>query len=149
MSEATDTADALYPLNAIARGRLLVVEDDLAVAEIAVAMLEQGGYHVTHVDVAKEALALLRSGETFDLLFSDIMMPGGLMGVGLADCVTREFPGMPVLLTTGYSDEQSGEPIPYPLLTKPYRAQQLLDRVSSLIQGSAAESSMKRATLSS
>lgn len=144
VAEQTDTAAVLHPFNAIARGRVLVVEDDLAVAEVVLAMLEQGGYHVTHASAAKEALALLGCGESFDLLFSDIMMPGGLLGVDLADCVARDFPGIPILLTTGYSDEHSGQPISYPLITKPYRAQELLDRVSALVDAGRTNNAIKK-----
>ncbi len=87
-------------------GRVLVIEDDLAVADVAVGSLERLGYMTVAVDRAAKALELLYRGERFDLIFSDIMMPE-MSGMELAEEIARQHPGIPVLLTTGYNNMQT------------------------------------------
>jgi len=85
-------------------GTVLVVEDSSEVAEIATAYFQQLGYTVKQVANAHEALELLAHDPKIDLVFSDILMPGGMNGLELGHAVRRLYPAMPVLLTTGYSD---------------------------------------------
>ena len=87
-------------------GRVLVVEDDLAVADVAVGSLERLGYMTVAVDRAAKALDLLDRGERFDLIFSDIMMPE-MSGMELAEEIAQQHPEIPVLLTTGYNNMQT------------------------------------------
>jgi two-component system NtrC family sensor kinase len=85
-------------------GTVLVVEDSPEVAEVATAYFQQLGYMVKQVANAHEALELLANDPKIDLVFSDILMPGGMNGLELGHAVRRLYPAMPVLLTTGYSD---------------------------------------------
>src|SRR5262249_23140974 len=82
----------------------LVVEDSPEVAEVATAYFQQLGYMVKQVANAHEALELLANDPKIDLVFSDILMPGGMNGLELAHAIRRLYPAMPVLLATGYSD---------------------------------------------
>jgi two-component system NtrC family sensor kinase len=105
----------------VAAGSVLVVEDNTEVADIATALLNELGYQVTRVASAPTALEVLRSGETFDLVFSDVVMPGGMNGVELAQHLREEYPDLPVVLTTGYYNAVD-KPLPrgVPVLRKPY-----------------------------
>ena len=76
---------------------------------------------------APEALHVLNSGQPFDLILSDLVMPGGMNGLDLAQGVRSRWPALPVLLATGYSDQaaraiQQG----FPLISKPYEPSALL-----------------------
>ena len=100
--------------------RILLVEDDALVAEACAMLLEDFGYTIRRAESAEDALAVLSSGATFDLVFSDVRMPGA-GGLELARTITHLYPGLPVVLTTGYSSAaaeaiESG----FALLPKPY-----------------------------
>jgi nitrogen-specific signal transduction histidine kinase len=115
---------------------ILMVEDQQQVAELGIAMLEDLGYSVVHVDSAQRALDVLRDrAEDFRLLFTDIVMPG-MTGVALAQQVRRDYPGLPVLLTTGYSDRELDEDSrAFDLVRKPYRRADLSRRIRQLLEG--------------
>jgi two-component system NtrC family sensor kinase len=85
-------------------GTALVVEDNAEVAEVATAYLQQLGYMVKQVANAHEALELLGNDPKIDLVFSDVLMPGGMTGLELGHAIRQLYPAMPVLLATGYSD---------------------------------------------
>jgi signal transduction histidine kinase/ActR/RegA family two-component response regulator len=107
-------------------GRVLLVEDDDGVASVVAEMLRELGYDPTRAAEAAQALAVLESEKPFDLVFSDMVMPGDMDGIGLAHEIQRRRPGLPVVLTTGYSEaaaaaNQDG----LRLLVKPYRIEQL------------------------
>jgi two-component system NtrC family sensor kinase len=85
-------------------GTVLVVEDSPEVAEVAMAYFQQLGYMVKQVASANEALELLGNDSKIDLVFSDILMPGGMNGVELGEAIRRRYPAIPVLLATGYSE---------------------------------------------
>ena len=83
------------------------------------------------VPSAEAALAEIdRNG--FDLVFSDIVMPGRLDGLGLARIIRDRYPAMPILLTTGYSDAVQDARADFPILRKPYRVDELSRAVASL-----------------
>jgi two-component system NtrC family sensor kinase len=84
-------------------GTVLLVEDNSDVAEVGGALLRQLGYRVRSVANAQAAIAALRLDPDVDLVFSDILMPGGMNGLDLARELNERFPDIPVLLTTGYS----------------------------------------------
>jgi PAS domain S-box-containing protein len=103
---------------------ILLVEDNDRVREFAHDLLTALDYRVLTADSAEQALLLLESNHV-DIVFSDVVMPG-TTGVELAAKVTRHHPGLPILLTTGYSDELSaGAARDYELLPKPYSADSL------------------------
>jgi signal transduction histidine kinase/CHASE3 domain sensor protein len=104
---------------------ILVVEDDTLVRGFVVAQLHGLGYRTIAVGDSNAALAHLDSGQRFDLLFTDLIMPGGMTGLQLADEVTRRRPGIKILYTSGYAQnaiEHNGRLRPGTLLlSKPYR----------------------------
>jgi CheY-like chemotaxis protein len=116
---------------------VLVVEDDALVRSYAVMTLESLGYKVIAAVDGNDALQKLRSGIHVDVLFTDIVMPGGINGWELADRAQQERPGLTVLLTTGYSPEtltkycrlRPGRV----LLTKPYRKADLASRMREIL----------------
>jgi two-component system, NtrC family, sensor kinase len=104
-----------------AAGTVLVVEDNAEVAEVGQAYLEQLGYRVRHVASAQAGLDLIEREDGIDVVFSDILMPGGMNGLQLADTVRRRFPNIAVLLTTGYSSSaQDAVRRGFEVLQKPY-----------------------------
>jgi PAS domain S-box-containing protein len=112
---------------AVAEGggaRILLVEDDPVVAAVVTAALEDLGYQVARATSGEEALRRLEDGETIDLLFSDVVMPGTVDGVALAGLARERLPGLAVVLTTGYSESHAGLK-GMPVLSKPYRIEEL------------------------
>ncbi len=117
-----------------AYGRVLVVEDDELVAELAAGLLDELGFEPTVVHSAREALERLTNGERPRLVFSDVVMPGGISGIELAKKVRNRFPELPILLTTGYS-EQVGGTHGYEVLQKPYELASLAAALEKLLKG--------------
>jgi signal transduction histidine kinase len=106
--------------------RVLLVEDNDSVAELVENMLESLGLSVRRVATAAEAIVELDAGGPYELLFSDVVMPGGMTGIELARHVQSSHPHLPVLLTTGYSDAlHSASKDGLKLLQKPYRVDAL------------------------
>jgi CheY-like chemotaxis protein len=113
---------------------VLLVEDDAGVAELALGLLEDAGYRVKTVCSAVEALRVLRNGERIDLVFSDVMMPGGMNGAELARVVRGEFPSIFILLATGYAEAAANTATQeFPLIRKPYGREVLLDKVGEIL----------------
>jgi signal transduction histidine kinase/ActR/RegA family two-component response regulator len=108
-------------------GQILLVEDDDEVAALVSEMLEQLGYTVTRAASAAAALGALADGRSIDLIFSDIMMPGGMNGVELAREVKRRRSDIPVLLTSGYSEAAARDAhiAGVQILAKPYHIDEL------------------------
>src|SRR5918912_46389 len=107
-------------------GTILMVEDDPAVADFVSDLLEDAGFTVTVVHDTRTAFDRLQAGEQFDLVFSDIIMPGGMNGVELAYRVRAVRPAQLILLSTGYINTGVGqEASTFPLIRKPYRAAEL------------------------
>jgi signal transduction histidine kinase/ActR/RegA family two-component response regulator len=107
--------DALADSTAL---EVLFVEDDVLAASVVRHALEQLGHHVTHASVAKDALAQLQL-RRFDILFTDIVMPGDMSGLELALKVQQEWPDMAVVVATGYA-AQSVPRDQVRLISKPY-----------------------------
>lgn len=117
--------------------RVLVVEDDAFVRSHAIASLEGIGYRVIVARDGPEAIALLRGGAECDLLFTDLVMPGGMNGWEVA-AVARELnPTLKVLFTSGYPLEtlsSRGQADPAArILSKPYRIADLAKRVREVL----------------
>jgi signal transduction histidine kinase/CheY-like chemotaxis protein len=108
-------------------GQILLVEDDDEVAALVGEMLAQLGYDVTRAASAAAALGALADGRPIDLIFSDIMMPGGMNGVELAREVQRRRSDVPVLLTSGYSEAAAEDAAKagVQILAKPYQIDEL------------------------
>jgi CheY-like chemotaxis protein len=104
---------------------VLVVDDSVEVAEVTSSLFERLGYDTVYRDSAEAALRFLAEGTNVDLLFSDIVMPGTLDGVGLAHEVRTLYPNLPVILTTGYSDAAQAAPRDLRILRKPFDTESL------------------------
>jgi len=102
------------------QGTVLLVEDSREVAEVTSTLFEQLGYRVVRSENASEALRHLQQGIHFDLLFSDIVMPGPMNGLALAQACRDNFPDIPVLLTSGYSDAAQLADGRFDILRKPF-----------------------------
>jgi putative nucleotidyltransferase with HDIG domain len=87
----------------MAKERILVVDDEPAVRNIVAAMLQRSGYFATQANGAEEALLRLQEGPSYDLVLSDIMMPG-TDGIALLDRISTDHPGVPVVLVTAVCD---------------------------------------------
>lgn len=121
-----------------ARGKLLVVEDDELVRGYAESQLESLGHEVVAVRDAAAALAALEAAPDFDLLFTDIVMPGSMDGRQLAQKALEQAPGLKVLFTSGYTEEriaedEKGLPPGSGVLHKPYRRSDLAERIGELL----------------
>jgi signal transduction histidine kinase/ActR/RegA family two-component response regulator len=113
-------------------GQVLLVEDDDEVAELASEMLQSIGFAVTRVASAAAALGALANDRPVSLLFSDIMMPGGMSGVELAREIRVRRPALPVLLTTGYQEAAAGATKDgIGVLLKPYSIEDLANAIGS------------------
>ena len=118
---------------------LLVVDDEEELLELARLLLEGMGYRVLTATNGKQALATLRREQNIDLLFSDVVMPGGLNGYELAEQAISEFPNLKVLLTSGYTgkvvdDGHSNWPgLNANMLNKPYSQNELASRVRATL----------------
>ena len=115
------------------RGRVLIVEDDTFVAELAADMLAELGFESTVTHSAKEALERLAGGDKPQAVFSDVVMPGGLTGIELARKLRERFPELPILLTTGYSEQVTASH-GFPVLQKPYELNALADALANLLK---------------
>jgi two-component system NtrC family sensor kinase len=128
--------DSVPLRNANAGEVVLVVEDEPAVLALTVESLRDLGYATMTATSAQAALDLLRGGWRVDLLFSDVVMPGGMNGLQLSVEARRLRPDLKVLLTSGYTagiETTSAEEIP--LLTKPYDRSQLASQLRAVLQG--------------
>ena len=118
---------------------VLVVEDQVDVGDYAETVLAEFGYTVLRAGNANEALQLLDGADRVDLLFSDLIMPGGMNGVMLAREVKRRRPRMRVLLTTGYAESSiervDARGAEFELIQKPYKRTELAIKVRQVIDG--------------
>jgi PAS domain S-box-containing protein len=114
------------------RQTVLVVDDNVDVAEVTSSLFENLGYETIYRDSAEAALKLLEAGTKIDLVFSDIVMPGTIDGVGLAREIGSRYPNLPVALTTGYSDAAIAAPPNLRILRKPFDADALKDLIRDI-----------------
>lgn len=117
--------------------RILVVDDEEAIREIVCAILAAAGYTWKQASSGMEALALLNSGEQFELMLSDLMM-ADLDGIGLLERTKEKFPDMPVVMVTAVHDIsvalaaiRNGA---YDYLLKPFEREQLLNAVGRALE---------------
>jgi chemotaxis methyl-accepting protein methylase/signal transduction histidine kinase/exonuclease VII small subunit len=113
---------------------ILVVDDNTTLRDVTRRHLTTLGYRVAVAGTGPEALALLRSGERFDLLFTDVVMPAGMSGYALADSARGLQPELKVLFTTGYDGDIGNADQPARrMLHKPYRRQELAESVRAVL----------------
>jgi signal transduction histidine kinase len=128
--EVIDDEDEFADYGPFPRGAetILIVEDDDLVRDVAVAIIGDLGYRVLAASNSAEALGLLHGTEPIDLLFSDIVMPGGMSGVALANEARQIRDGLKVLLTSGYPARDGTRPVgpsQFPMIQKPYQRDKL------------------------
>ena len=116
--------------------QVLVVEDDDEVAALTVEMINQLGYDTTRVASAEAALGALADRRSVDIVFSDVMMPGRMNGVELAQEIRRRRPNLPVLLTSGYAEaaRRKAGAQQIKIIPKPYRLDELRDALAAVRQ---------------
>ena len=122
---------------------VLVVDDETYLIDIAVHHLEDLGYRTLSADSAKRALEILEGEAGIDLLFSDVVMPGGMDGFDLAKEALGRYPDLRVLLTSGFTarleETQTGDAqtkaLAAALLGKPYERGELARRVRKVLDG--------------
>jgi PAS domain S-box-containing protein len=121
---------------------VLVVEDDARLRRLAVRKLEAAGYKIFEAKDGAEALDQLAACSV-DLLFTDIVMPGGIDGLELANTAVRRWPGLKVLLTSGFPENSLVERLAasgFPMLSKPYRQTDLVEVLRGVLDPSEADS---------
>ncbi|SAL79227.1 hybrid sensor histidine kinase/response regulator [Caballeronia telluris] len=123
---------AKRPETPVSGSTVLLVEDNAEVAAGIAAVLEVFGCHVHHEMSADAALHVLDSGKKFDVILTEVHMPGRLNGIDLVERVRRSWPAQKVALMTGYADElERAERLDVPILAKPFDMEEL----SALISG--------------
>ncbi len=116
---------------------ILIVEDDPRVRRLTATRITALGYRVLEAETAPEALRLIEGGATVALVFTDVVMPGGMSGLELVDKLGRSHPGVRTLLTSGYAQEFLGgrAGAVNALLRKPYRQVELAAALETALGG--------------
>jgi PAS domain S-box-containing protein len=124
---------------------VLLVEDDSAVLTLTSEMLRELGYKVITASDASSALEILNAERAIDLIFTDVVMPGGKSGVQLAAEARSMRPDVKILLTSGYTGEaltrHKPESLDLPIVAKPFRQSDLGSRLRQILDGGEAASS--------
>ena len=122
---------------------ILVVEDDASVRSYVTAQLESLGYRTLEAANGADALVIVDSGIGFDLLFTDVIMPGEMNGRVLAEQAVKRRPALKVLFTSGYTENailsNGCLPSGILLLAKPYRKAALARMVRQAVDRTAVE----------
>jgi signal transduction histidine kinase/HAMP domain-containing protein len=116
--------------------RILVVDDNEDLLEVTSAMLTTFGYQVLCARNGAEAIQMFESGQEFELLFSDVVMPNGMNGIELAREARRLSKGIKILLTSGYAGdvlERHQALDEFPIIDKPFRLADLARRLRSIL----------------
>jgi PAS domain S-box-containing protein len=135
---ASDAPEAPGPLETAAHGELiLVVEDNADVRRTAVSQLRDLGYRTLEAGSGKEALAQLDGAPQIALIFTDIVMPGGMTGWELGTAVKAVRPDLPILYTSGFSESSVQDDRAHLanrlFLPKPYRKRELAQKLQQLL----------------
>jgi len=117
---------------------VLVVDDSADVAEVTSSLFEHLGYDTIYRESAEAALELLEDGTKIDLVFSDIVMPGDMNGLALAQEITNRYPQLPVLLTSGYSDVAQTAASQFRILRKPFQVHALEKAIREALEHARA-----------
>ena len=112
---------------------ILIVDDEMALATLAKIILDDLGYTTICTHSGHEAQQVLENNTTIDLVFSDVVMPGGMSGLDLADVMAEKYPTVKILLTSGFTGktnptERAVESMPN-MLRKPYMPTELAKQV--------------------
>nr|WP_272889468.1 response regulator [Stutzerimonas stutzeri] len=133
LAEAPPTVQ-LPPACAARTARVLLVDDDAEVREVMVSMIESLGYQIDEAANAEAALARLSDADqpTIHLLLSDIVMPGRMDGIGLAEQVRHLYPTLRIILATGYTERIAAEH-GFRVLPKPFTSQTLAEALQEAL----------------
>ncbi|UQD76780.1 CHASE3 domain-containing protein [Bradyrhizobium japonicum] len=135
----TDAAAPVAPQAEGGAETIFVVEDDTLVRNFVTAQLQSLGYDTVAAPDSRAALDMIDAGQDFDLLFTDVVIPGGMSGRELAEEVAKRRPGVRVLYTSGYTDNAIVHHGKLDdgvlLLTKPYRRNQLAEMIRKALNG--------------
>jgi signal transduction histidine kinase/CheY-like chemotaxis protein len=132
------TATPAVAAQAPSKLKVLVVDDDELVLSSTASMLEYIGHQVIEAGSGDEALAVIAGGDTIDLVITDQGMPG-MTGLQLAEVVRLRWPELPVMLCTGYQDDDRGYSGMF-LLAKPFGQEQLTQAVEACVARNTARS---------
>jgi len=123
--------DAAVDTASLDGARILLVEDDAAVRDMARGLLTEFGALVATDPSGAAARRRLEEGDDFDLLLTDVVMPGGLSGIELAGFAAQRYPGLAIVLMTGYAGDRlqgaRASDLPWAVLRKPFRGDQLAE----------------------
>jgi CheY-like chemotaxis protein len=115
----------------------ILVEDNPDIRELITEMLDDSPYRVLSAANADEGLTILNADQTIDLLFTDIIMPGRLNGVDLAQTALQSRPDLKLLFASGYASEAVLAPLREQInlgfIKKPYRPRELTQRIAALL----------------
>ena len=119
------------------QGTILVVEDDSGVREVAVQMLLEAGYKVIAANDGNAGLESFDNNPAIDLVFSDIVMPGGMNGIEMAKKILENKPATPILLATGYAEKGLKDQVEdidnITCISKPYDTEKLPSLINSML----------------
>ncbi len=118
-------------------GTILLVEDDSGVRDVAAQMLLEAGFKVIAANDGNSGLERFNNNPGIDLVFSDIMMPGGMNGIDMAKLILKEKPRTPILLATGYTQQILKDKIEesdnITCISKPYDTNKLPELINSML----------------
>ncbi len=119
--------------------QVMVVDDEPMVRQFVMSVLSSSGYKVLAAESPAQALGVLDTHPDLDLVVTDVVMPGG-NGLDLADAMRTRKPDLPVLFISGY-EPPDGRTVPKAyFLQKPFRIQDLLDRVRTILDFTSCSS---------
>lgn len=130
-----EQAEAAAQPNA-SRMTILVVDDDVLIAMSTTMMLEDLGHEVVEVHSGSDALGVLRSGKSIDLLITDFSMPK-MNGAQLAKAAREVSPGLPILMATGYAELPEGADLGLRRIGKPYQQELLAAALAEVIRSNS------------
>jgi PAS domain S-box-containing protein len=138
---ASEQAKTAEPLSVVVGGTILVVEDNADVRTVVVAQLRGLGYSVIEAEDAASAINFLKAKQPVDLMFTDVVMPGGVTGIELGRLAKEIYPGLKVLYTSGFAEASLRNTAQYDavrdnLLTKPYRLGDLAKKMREILLAS-------------
>ena len=121
---------------------ILVIDDDIGIRDIATHMLLEEGFKVITANSGRSGLAQFKSHPKIDLVFSDIIMPGDMTGVEMAEKILKDKPKTPILLVTGYTKKSLKDRIDeiggIVCISKPYDVDKLPDLIRSMLNREAS-----------
>lgn len=136
-AEVADETAPVSEVDPTGTETILVVEDNPNLRRVVVHQLQDLGYSTLEAGDAKTALQMIQSGIDCDLVFADVVMPGGMTGFELAKIIDASHPGLKILLTSGYTELAArignGDFHKYAVLSKPYRKAELARVLRTLL----------------